>query len=267
MRLLLCAVCATFLSATFPASQARAEIQTKRVTYQDGDTTLEGFLAWDTEKTQAPGVLVVHQWMGLTKYEQRRCKQLAELGYVAFALDIYGQGVRPENRQQAAELAGKYKSDRDLYRRRLNLGLEQLRGQPNVYPEQTAAIGYCFGGTGVLELARSGAEVRGVVSFHGGLDSPSPEDGKNISAEVLVLHGADDPFVPEQDIQAFIKELNDADVDWQMNIYSGAVHSFTQPMAGNDNSTGAAYNERADKRSWEAMKSFFDEIFRDEVTR
>jgi len=141
------------------------------------------------------------------------------------------------------------------------LGLAQLQAQAGVDTKQIAAIGYCFGGTGVLELARSGAEVSGVVSFHGGLDSPSPEDGKKIQSKVLVCHGADDPFVPVKDIDAFKKELNDAKVDWQMNYYSGAVHSFTQPMAGNDNSKGAAYNEKADKRSWMAMKSFFGEVF------
>jgi dienelactone hydrolase len=238
-------------------------MQTQNVKYNDGDVLLEGFVAWDPERLSqdTPGVLVVHQWMGLTDYEKGRCKQLAELGYVALALDIYGKGVRPANPQEAGKLAGIYKTDRDLYRRRLNLGLEQLRKQNFVSKQQIAAIGYCFGGTGVLELARSGAEIDGVVSFHGGLDSPRPEDGKNIKAKVLVCHGADDPFVPAKDIEAFKAELNAAGVDWQMSIYSGAVHSFTQPMAGNDNSRGAAYNQRADKRSWSAMESFFAELF------
>ena len=145
------------------------------------------------------------------------------------------------------------------------MGLNQLLAQTGVDEERIAAIGYCFGGTGVLELARSGAEVSGVVSFHGGLDSPSPEDGKNIRSKILICHGADDPFVPVADIDAFKKELNDAKVDWQMNYYSGAVHAFTQPMAGNDNSKGAAYNANADQRSWAAMNSFFKEIFQREV--
>ncbi|MCA9010158.1 MAG: dienelactone hydrolase family protein [Planctomycetaceae bacterium] len=242
---------------------ARAEIKTQIVEYQDGDVTLEGFVAWDSEKADkaAPGVLVVHQWMGLTDYEKGRCKQLAGLGYVAFALDIYGKGIRPSTMQDAAKQAGIYKQDRDLYRRRLKLGLEQLRGRHEVAKDQIAAIGYCFGGTGVLELARSGAKISGVVSFHGGLDSPQPEAGKNIKAKVLICHGADDPFVPANEIEAFKSELNSAQVDWEMVIYSGAVHSFTQPMAGNDNARGAAYNERADKRSWTAMQAFFDEIF------
>lgn len=244
-------------------SWAHGEVQTKAIEYRDGDLVLEGFAAWDADKVShgAPGVLVVHQWMGLTDYEKSRCKQLAELGYVAFALDIYGKGVRPDNPKAAAEQAGLYKTNRGLFRQRLNLGLEQLKQLTGVDSEKLAAIGYCFGGTGVLELARSGAKVQGVVSFHGGLDSPTPADGKNIQAKILVLHGADDPFVPAADIQAMLKEFNDAGVDWQMINYSQSVHSFTQPNAGSDNSTGAAYNERSDKRSWQARQQFFNELF------
>ena len=180
---------------------------------------------------------------------------------MAFALDIYGKGVRPGNPQEAGKVATIYKSDRKLYRRRLQLGLDQLRAQSMVDTKRVAAIGYCFGGTGVLELARTGADLKGVVSFHGGLDSLNPEEAKKIKAKILICHGADDPFVPVKDIEATKKELSDADVDWQMIYYSEAVHSFTQVMAGNDNSRGAAYQERADKRSWQAMKSFFSEIF------
>ena len=244
-------------------SLANAEIKTRVVEYKDGNVTLEGFAAWDSEAEdkQAPGVLVVHQWTGLTEYEQKRCKQLASLGYVAFALDIYGKGIRPAGPPESGKQAGIYKKDRDLYRRRLNLGLEQLRKLKGVSQSHVAAIGYCFGGTGVIELARSGANVSGVVSFHGGLDSPTPEDGKKIKTKLLICHGADDPFVPVKDIEAFKSEMNSAKVDWQMISYSGAVHAFTQPMAGNDNSRGAAYNAKADKRSWVAMKSFFKEVF------
>ncbi|MCC9658094.1 dienelactone hydrolase family protein [Rhodopirellula halodulae] len=263
------AVAGGLIALCLLSSIAQAEIQTQTIVYQDGDVTLEGFLAFDTKVRPAgtqgmegkPGVLVVHQWMGLTDYERRRCKQLAELGYVAFALDIYGRGVRPADTTEAASMSGKYKGDRELYRRRLNLGLEQLRKAENVAEGHLAAIGYCFGGTGVLELVRSGAEVNGVVSFHGGLDSPTPEDGANIQAKILLCHGADDPFVPEEDIKAMIAEFDEHEVDWQMNVYANAVHSFTQPMAGNDNSKGAAYNEKADMRSWDAMRVFFHELF------
>jgi dienelactone hydrolase len=186
---------------------------------------------------------------------------LAQLGYVAFCADIYGKGVRPQNPQEAGVQAGKYKNDRQLLRARVNAGLDTLRRQPLVDPKHIAAIGYCFGGTTVIELARSGADVAGVVSFHGGLDSPTPADGKNIRCKVLVCHGADDPFEKPQDLAAFEGEMRDAKVDWQLIKYGGAVHSFTQPNAGNDNSKGAAYNEKADKRSWEAMKQFLAEIF------
>jgi len=252
-----------FLSLLALNNAAAAEIITKVVEYKDGDTVLEGFVAWDSAAAgkARPGVLVVHQWMGLSDYEQSRCKQLAELGYVAFALDIYGKGVRPSNPQDAGKQAGVYKKDRELYRRRLNLGLAQLRAHEDVAKNQVAAIGYCFGGTGAIELARSGADIQGVVSFHGGLDSPTPADGKKIKAKLLICHGADDPFVPAADIAAFQAEVNEAKVDWQMINYSHAVHSFTQPMAGNDNSRGAAYNQLADKRSWIAMQNFFKELF------
>jgi len=251
------------LLVTVFLNPAGAEIKTKVVHYRDGDVALEGFVAWDSAKVDKPlpGVLVVHQWLGLTDYEKSRCRQLAELGYVAFALDVYGKDIRPANQPEAAKQAGIYKKNRELYRRRLTLGLEQLRGTDGVAKNHIAAIGYCFGGTGAIELARSGADISGVVSFHGGLDSPQPEIGKNITARILVCHGADDPFVPANEIEAFKSELNNAGVDWQMNEYSGAVHSFTQPMAGNDNSRGAAYNERADRRSWMAMRSFLEEVF------
>ena len=241
----------------------RAAIHTETVEYKQGDTTLEGFVAYDDAiQGKRPGVLVVHQWMGLTDYEKKRAEMLAQLGYVAFCADIYGKGVRPQNAAEAGAQAGKYKSDRQLLRARVNAGLDALRQQPLVDSKHIAAIGYCFGGTTVLELARSGADIAGVVSFHGGLDAPNPDDGKNIKCKVLVCHGADDPFSSPQDITAFENEMRKGGVDWQLIKYGGAVHSFTQPMAGNDNSKGAAYNEKADKRSWEALKQFFAEIFK-----
>jgi dienelactone hydrolase len=245
------------------AGMARAGIHTQTVEYKQGDTTLEGFVAYDDAiPGKRPAVLIVHQWLGLTDYEKHRAEMLAQMGYVAFCADIYGKGVRPKNTQEAGAQAGKYKIDRQLLRARVNAGLDALRRQPQADPKRVAAIGYCFGGTTVLELARSGADVNGVVSFHGGLDSPTPADGKNIKCKVLVCHGADDPFEKPADLAAFQNELRDAKVDWELIQYGGAVHSFTQPMAGNDNSKGAAYNEKADKRSWEAMKQFFAEIFK-----
>jgi dienelactone hydrolase len=237
-------------------------VQTKTIEYKEGDTVLEGYLAWDdSTRGKRPGVLVVHQWKGLGDYEKKRAEMLAKLGYVAFAADIYGKGVRPTDTKAAGAEAGKYKADRNLLRKRVNAGLGELRKQAATDVNRIAAIGYCFGGTTVIELARSGAEIAGVVSFHGALDSPNPADGKNIKGKVLALHGADDPFVPAKDVAAFEEEMREANVDWQLVKFGGAVHSFTDWGAGNDNKAGAAYNEKADKRSWEDMKLFFGEIF------
>ena len=239
----------------------RAAVQTKAVEYKDGDVTLEGFLAWDdAAKGKQPGVLVVHEWWGLNEYPKQRAKQLAEMGYVAFAVDMYGKGVVAKTPAEAKDLAGKVKGDRKLMRSRVLAGLEAMRKQEQVDGAKIAAIGYCFGGTTVLELARGGADVLGVVSFHGGLDSPAPADGKNIKCKVLVQAGADDPFQKPEDLTAFESEMRDAKVDWEITFYGGAVHSFTQPSPGFVN-PGAHYNEKADKRSWAAMKHFFTEIF------
>jgi dienelactone hydrolase len=240
-----------------------AEVRTKVVEYQQGDTTLEGVVVYDDAVTgKRPGVLVVHQWKGLGDYEKKRAEMLAKLGYAVVAADIYGKGVRPDNPKDAGAMAGKYKSDRALLRARVNAGLELLKKQPQVDATRLAAMGYCFGGTTALELARSGADIKGVVSFHGALNTPTPEDAKNIKGKVLALHGADDPFVPAAEVTAFEEEMRKAHVDWQLVAYGNSVHSFTDWGAGNDNSKGAAYNEKADKRSWEAMKTFFAEIFR-----
>jgi len=242
---------------------ARGEIVTKTIEYKQGDTTLEGFVAYDNSiKTARPGVLIVHQWKGLGDYEKMRARMLAEMGYVAFACDIYGKGIRPASMQEAGAQAGKYKNDRALLRKRVQAGLETLLKQEGVDRKRVAAIGYCFGGTTALELGRSGADIQGVVSFHGGLSTPTPEDAKNIKAKILACHGADDPNVPPPEVAAFEKEMRDAKVDWQLIAYGNAVHAFTDKSAGNDNSKGAAYNEEADRRSWHAMKDFFAEIFK-----
>ena len=244
------------------AISVQAKIVTQTIEYKQGETTLEGFLAYDDATTTArPGVLVVHQWLGLTDYEKHRAEQLAALGYVAFCADIYGKGVRPKNTGEAGVEATKYKTDRKLLRARVNAGLDELKKSALVDKTKVAAIGYCFGGTTVIELARSGADLQGIVSFHGGLDSPTPADGKNIKCKVLICHGADDPLEKAADLAAFEDEMRQANVDWTLIKFGGSVHSFTQPMAGNDNSKGAAYNERADRRSWAAMKMFFSGIF------
>jgi dienelactone hydrolase len=239
-----------------------SEIITSDVEYKIGDVTLQGYLAYDNSNSdKRPGILIVHQWMGLTDYEKKRARQLAELGYVAFAADIYGKDIRPTNPKDAGQQAGKYYGDINLYRERLNAGLNELKMQPLIDADNVAAIGYCFGGGGVLELARSGADIKGVVSFHGSLKSQNPADANNIKCRVLVQHGAIDPFVPEEDVVAFKKEMEDAKVDYVLTEYAGSVHAFTMEGAGTDITKGAAYNEKADKRSWEAMKIFFGEIF------
>ncbi|MHC1764703.1 MAG: dienelactone hydrolase family protein [Verrucomicrobiia bacterium] len=245
------------------AWSTRGEIVSKPVEYKQDQTVLEGWSVYDDAiQGKRPAVLVVHQWKGLGDYEKKRAEMLARLGYNVFAVDIYGKGIRPQTPQAAGAEAGKFKNDRALLRARVRAGLEVLRNHDLTDPKRIAAIGYCFGGTTVLELARSGADLAGVVSFHGGLDSPAPADGENIRAKVLALHGADDPFVPAKDLAAFDDEMRQGGVDWQLIAYGGAVHSFTDWDAGNDNSKGAAYNERADRRSWEDMKQFFAELFK-----
>ncbi len=242
---------------------ASAEIKTEVIEYKQGDATLEGVLTYDSSLSgKQPAVLVVHQWKGLGDYEKKRSEMLARLGYNVFAVDIYGKGIRAANSADAAALAGKYKADRGLLRARAEAGLDVLMKHPSTDPRKVAAIGYCFGGTTALELARSGAQLAGVVSFHGALGTPTPDDARYIRGQVLALHGADDPFVPPAEVAAFEDEMRKAKVDWQLVQYGNAVHSFTDWGAGNDNSKGAAYNEKADHRSWEAMKSFFAEIFK-----
>jgi dienelactone hydrolase len=250
------------LAMTVLATNIRAEIKTQSVEYKDGDVTLEGYVAYDDAKQgKLPGVLIIHQWKGLGDYEKKRAEMLAKLGYVAFAADIYGKGVRPQDVKSAGAEAGKYKSNRALLRQRANAGLAALKQQPKVDTSKVAGIGYCFGGMGVIELARSGAEMAGAVSFHGALDSPKLEDGRNIKCKVLALQGADDPFVPAKDIEAFEEEMRKNKVDWQLVKYGGAVHSFTDWGAKPGVLPGAVYNEEADHRSWKAMQSFFAEIF------
>ena len=255
----------SLLASIFALSLAQfssAEVKLETVEYKDGDTVCEGAVAFDdASKTPRPGVLLVHDWMGAGDYAKSRAKQVAALGYVCFVADIYGKGVRPANAGEAGGFAGKYKGDRPLLRQRVNAALAELKKHPLVVKSKTCAMGYCFGGTTVLELARSGAEVAGVISFHGGLDSPTPADAKNIKGKVLVLHGADDPFVKPAEVAAFQEEMRGNKVDWQMVFYGDAVHSFTNPNAGTDKSKGAAYQEAADKRSWEAMREFYAEVF------
>jgi dienelactone hydrolase len=249
------------LAAGF-ASTAAGLVE-RNVVYQADGVELEGFHVYDNSHPgKRPAVLVIHQWTGLSDYEKERARMLAGMGYNVFAADIYGKGIRPQP-PDAGKQAGIYKGDRALFRQRLTAGLDLLKADERTDPAKVAAIGYCFGGTGVLELARAGAGLAGVVSFHGGLDAADGFAAKpgGVTAKVLVLHGAVDPYVPADQVAAFEKEMTHAKADWQLVSYGGAVHSFTHRAAGDDPSKGAAYHEAADRRSWIAMKVFFDELF------
>ncbi len=244
---------------------AQAAIHTETVEYKDGDVTLKGYLAYDDALAgQRPGILIVHEWWGLNDYAKDRARQLAALGYVAFAVDMYGDGFVTTAAEEAGKRAGQFKDHRAAGRQRILAGLATLRQQARVDTRRIAAIGYCFGGTTVLELARSGADVAGVVSFHGGLATPMPAKDGDIKAKVLVCHGADDPFEPAEVLAAFHQEMRDAGADWQMIYYGAAVHSFTNPDAGKAGfpATAVAYHEKAATRSWADMLQFFAEIFK-----
>lgn len=235
---------------------AFAKVKTEKVIYESNGVKMEGVLAYnDSNKKPAPGVLVFHEWMGNGPFTEQKAKDLAELGYVAFAADVYGQGVRAKDMKEASELAGKYKSDRKLMRERAQAALATLSANKRVNKEKMAAMGYCFGGTVALELARDGAPLSSVVSFHGGLSTPMKAE--KLSPHILVLHGGDDPYVPVKEVEEFQDEMRKAKADWQFIAYGNTVHSFTNPEAGSDNSKGAAYNEQSAKRAWDQMRAFF----------
>ncbi len=243
------------------AAAAQAELVTKTIAYTHGDVELEGVLVYDDAiQTPRPGVMVVHEWWGRNDYAVHRATMLAEMGYVAFAADMYGKGMLTNDPSQAQAWSGKLYGDVDTFRARAQAGLDVLRAQPQTDGKRIAAIGYCFGGTAVLQLAGGGAQLNGVVSFHGGLpDSVKPDTP--IHAKVLICHGADDDFIKPQQITRYTAALNAAEVDWQMISYSGAVHSFTSPAADSHGIPGVKYHADADRRSWQHMQTFFEEIF------
>jgi dienelactone hydrolase len=234
-------------------------LKAQTVTYKDGATNLSGYFA-KAPKANAPGIVIVHQWMGLSTHEKNSATKLAALGYNALAADIYGEGIRPANQQEAGALAGKYKGDYTLFQSRIKAAITELIKQ-GADPKRIAVMGYCFGGTGAIEAARAQLPVKGVISFHGSLaKAPSRPNGP-ITSKVLVLHGADDPYESEQEIKNFQQEMREAKANWEMVYYANAVHAFTQVEAGNDNTKGAAYNALADERSWSRLKDFLHEIF------
>ncbi|UQD56661.1 dienelactone hydrolase family protein [Flavobacterium sp. K5-23] len=236
--------------------------QLKAVTYKDGTQVLNGFKISPTKKNiQKPGILILPAWKGIDKLSKETAKNLANLGYYAFIADIYGEGNYPKNNAEAGKNAGYYKTNTNEYQKRITLALQELI-LSGANPDNIVVIGYCFGGTGALEAARGHLNVKGVVSFHGGLGRDPARPTEPITAKVLVCHGADDPFESKEEITAFQQEMRDTKADWQMIYYANAVHSFTNPEAGNDNSKGAAYNEKAAKRSWEHLKLFLNEVLK-----
>jgi dienelactone hydrolase len=235
--------------------------QLKTINYVDEDQKLEGLLA-EPKKGTANGnaVLLLPAWMGIDNNAKENATELAKLGYTTFVADIYGIDKRPTNSTEAGQIAGSFKKDFKLYQKRIQLAMNQLV-IAGANHDKIAVIGYCFGGTGALEAARSNLKVKGVVSFHGGLGRAAARTIDVINPKVLVLHGADDFYVSEAEIKTFQDEMRTAKADWQMVYYANSVHGFTHKDAGNDNSKGVAYNEKAAKRSWKAMLDFFEEIF------
>ncbi|MGD8340603.1 MAG: dienelactone hydrolase family protein [Gammaproteobacteria bacterium] len=230
------------------------------VEYEHEGVVLEGFLALPEGETGArPGVAIAHAWGGRGELEQAVAVRLAALGYGALALDMFGKGVRGASREENAALIAPFLEDRNLLQARMSRAISVLREQPEIDPNRIAAIGYCFGGLCVLDLARSGADVGGVVSIHGLFNPPEPPPGVPITAKVLALHGHEDPMVPVEAVNRLEQELTGAGADWQIHVYGGAMHAFTNPQA-NDPDFGTVYNETADRRSWATLVAFLSEV-------
>lgn len=234
--------------------------QTKNVSYNAGMQKLNGIAVVPEKRNKnAPGILILPAWKGIDSHAKTVAQDLGKLGYFVFIADIYGEGNYPKDNAEAGKIAGQYKKDPVAYQKRIALALDQLLIL-GANKDQIAIIGYCFGGTGALEAARSGMNVKGVVSFHGGLGKDASRKTDKINTKILVCHGADDPNVPASEVAAFQDEMRAAKADWQMVYYANAVHAFTEPAAGSDNSKGVAYNEKADKRSWQHFMDFLKEV-------
>jgi dienelactone hydrolase len=253
----------TFLIAALWPAAAFAAIKTEVVTYQVGDTTCKGFLAYDdATKDKRPGILVVHEWWGLDNYAKKRAEQLAGLGYVAFAADMYGGGKTTEHPKEAGAMATTVRMNQKDWLARANAGLKVLRDNPLVDSKKLASIGYCFGGSTSLALANSGSDIKAAVSFHGALLVPSDDEAKKITTKILICHGAMDSFIKEDTIQKMRGAYDRNKVDYQMIYYGGAVHSFTVPAADSKKLDGLRYDAAADRRSWAAMQALFNEVFK-----
>lgn len=259
----------SILTVLLMTMTTKAEIKTERIEYKDGQTVLEGVLAYDDSvkpDQKRPGVLVCHEWWGNNEYSESRAKQLAELGYVAFALDMYGKGKKTTKGDEAGAFAQALMSDPKAMRERAALGLKMLAENARVDRTRLAAIGYCMGGTVAMELARSGLpntqNLKAVVPFHAStVSAKNPADNTNIKGSVLVCTGASDNFVPEGEIEKFERQMTDATVDFQVLSLGGAVHAFTNPGADGSFSPMVKYNAKADARSWDAMKRLFADVF------
>ena len=247
------------------AKQVRTGMQTETIDYRDGEVTLRGYFAYDDALTgRRPGVLVMPGGFGLGRNAKGRAEMLARMGYVALAGDPYGGGIEIDDLKDVMKRVTELRADTASFRRRAQVALDRLIASPLVNPGRVAAIGYCLGGTLVLELARAGASLAGVVTFHGGLETKSPATQGMVKAKLLILTGADDPTVPLTHVQAFAEEMTKAEADWQIVTYSGTKHGFTYPDAASRKIDWIEYNQSTDERSWKAMQSFFGEIFRSE---
>ena len=242
------------------AVSAEAGVQTKKVTYKHGDLECHGFLAWDDSiDGPRPGVLVVHEWWGLNDYARSRAEQLAKLGYIALAADMYGEGKTTEHPQEAGEMAGKVRANVEDWRKRATTALEVLKSQPQCDKTKLAAIGYCFGGSTVQQLAFAGTDLKAVASFHGGLVQPTPDQVKATKAEILICNGADDSFIPADAIKSFRAALDKGAAKYQFISYPGARHSFTVPEADTHGIDNIKYHKAADEKSWADMLRLFQE--------
>jgi len=255
----------SLLLCAFLAPAAHAEIRGETVEYMSGDTVLKGYLAYDDAvEGKRPGVLVVHEWWGLNDYARERARMLAKLGYTALAIDMYGDGKTADHPDGAKQFSSAVYQNWESGKARFMKGLELLRSQPTVDPERIAAIGYCFGGGIVLNMATAGTDLDAVVSFHGALGAVKPAKPGEVKARVLVLTGAADPFVPAEAVAKFEQEMDAAGAKYQVVSYEGAKHSFTNPGAdevGKKFGLPLEYNAEADKKSWQAMQDLFKEVF------
>lgn len=249
------------LSGFILTTTSQAKVVTRTISYSHEGVSLEGHLAYDDAVSgKMPGILVVHEWWGLNDYARARAEQLAQMGYVAFALDMYGKGKSTEHPDQAAAWMKAVNNNMDGWLKRAMAGLDVLKKQSRVDTRRLAAIGYCFGGATVQVLAYGGADLKGVVSFHGSLIPPSAEQAARTRAKILICHGAEDPMNQPEAMTTYVNGMNASSIDWQIIAYGGTRHSFTNPDADKRGMAALAYNPSADRRSWQHMTIFFDEV-------